>query len=125
MTRAALYAVALAVVFVVGVLVTRLTVTSGVGGYDGREQALAEQALDVSYIATGNPLLANAIVARRVVAVEAEAPGECTEPGFEANGAYPGHRATVRAYTLFRVPVARVNVTCGGAIWGVTMGLGA
>ncbi|MDT0631412.1 hypothetical protein [Rubrivirga litoralis] len=122
MMRAVLYAVAF---LIVGVLVTKLTTPSGVGGYEGRERALAEQALDASRIATGNPLLTTAIVARRVVAVEAEAPGECTEPGFEVNGAYPGYRATVRAYTLFRVPIAGIDVTCGGAVWGVTMGLSA
>ena len=122
MRRAVLYSVAF---LIVGALVTKLTTPSGAGRYDGRERALADQALDVSRMATRNPLLSAAIMSRRVVAVEPEGPGECTEPGFEVNGAYPGHRATVRAYTLFRVPVARVNVTCGGAVWGVAMGVGA
>ena len=107
---------------VVGVLVTKLTVPSGVGGYDGAERALAEEALSASYLMTDNPLVATAVVARRVVSVAPERPGECAEPGFAARGVHPGHKAEVVGYSLFRVPVVRVTVTCGGTVYGAAYG---
>ena len=111
-------------VFVVGLLVARLTVTSGVSGYAGAERALAEDALEASYLMADNPLVANAIVARRVVSVRPELPGDCTEPGFAAHGVHPGHKAEVVGYSIFRLPVVRVTVTCGGTVYEATYGLG-
>ncbi len=118
------FALALLAVLVVGALITKLTVTSGVHQFDGPERALADQALDAGRFMTDNPILEAAILARSVVSVETERPGDCMEPGFEINGAYPGHKASVRCYTLFRVPIARVSVTCGGAVYGVEHGIG-
>lgn len=122
MIRLAVFGLALVATLALGTVATRLTVTSGVGGYDGAERALAQEALSVSRFATDNPLVASAVVARRVVSVERERPGDCTELGFAAHGAYPGHKADVVGYPLFRVPVVRVAVTCGGTVWGTRYG---
>ena len=102
-----------------GIVVTRSTVDDGADRYEGPERALAEEALAMSRLATDNPILSGAVLARRVVSVEAERPGDCAEPAFAEEGAHPGHTAEVVGYTLFRVPIVRVTVTCGGATYRV------
>ena len=115
----ALPVLALVAVLAAGVLVTRSTVDEGADRFEGPERALAEEALTMSRLATDNPLLAGAVLARRVVSVEPERPGDCVDPAFAEQGAYPGHTAEVVGYTLFRVPIVRVTVTCGGATYRI------
>lgn len=119
MLRFLLASLATLAALVVGVFVTRQTVTDGTDRFDGPERALAEEALAVSHIMTDNPLLSGVILARRVVLVAPERPSDCTEPGFAADGVYPGHKAEVVGYTLFRLPITRVSVTCGGTVYGL------
>ena len=104
---------------IVGVVVPRWTVADGVDRFEGPERALAEEALALSRLATDHPVLARAVLARRVVSVEPERPGDCTDPAFAEGGAYPGHKAEVVGYTLLRIPMVRVHVTCGGATYTV------
>lgn len=111
-------AVLVAVAFV-GVSVTTRTVTDGTGRFEGPERALAEEALAMSHLATDNPLLARVVLARRVVSVEAEQPGDCTDAAFAEEGSYPGHKAEVFGYTVSRLPLVRVTITCGGAMCDV------
>ena len=115
--KALLAPIALVAVLAAGVLVTRSTVEDGADQFEGPERALAQEALAMSRLATDNPLLAGAVLARRVVSVEPERPGDCADPAFAEEGAYPGHTAEVVGYTLFRIPIVRVTVTCGGATY--------
>ena len=108
-----------ALVLAAGYAVPRRTVTDGLDRYEGRERVLAEEALTTSYYAIDKPLLSGTIIALRVVAVEPEGPGDCDDPAFAEGGAYPGHKAEVVGYTLFRTPVVRVHVTCGGATYRI------
>ena len=117
--RSLLVLIALVAVLALGVLVTRSTVEDGADRFEGPERALAGEALAMSHLATDNPLLAGAVLARRVVSVEPERPGDCADPAFAEEGAYPGHTAEVVGYALFRVPIVRVTVTCGGATYRV------
>ena len=111
--------IALVAVLAAGVLVTRSTVDDGANRFEGPERALAQEALAMSHLATDNPLLSVAVLARRVISVEPERPGDCADPAFAEAGAYPGHTAKVVGYTLFRLPIVRVTVTCGGAMYRV------
>lgn len=73
----------------------------------------------MSRFAVDSPFVRGAVLARRVVSVEPEGPGDCSDPGFAEQGAYPRQKAEVVGYTLFRVPIVRVHVTCGGAAYSV------
>ena len=119
MSRRLLGPLILLAALAVGVVLPRWTVTDGVDRFEGPERALAEEALAMSHLATDNPLLARAVLARRVTSVEAEKPGDCTDAAFAEEGVYPGHKAEVVGYTLFRLPLVRVTVTCGGSMYGV------
>ena len=117
--RALLLAAVSVAVLAAGVLVTRSTVDDGADQFEGPERALAQEALAMSRLATDNPLLSVAVLARRVVSVAPERPGDCADPAFAEEGVYPGHTAEVVGYTLFRAPIVRITVTCGGAMYRV------
>ena len=120
LTRAVLSLLLVAALLAAGVAVTRLTVTDGVAEFRGPERALAAEALGVSRFAIDHPLLRGAVVARRVASVEPERPGDCADPAAAEAGAHPGHAAEVVGYTLFRLPLVRVRVTCGGSAYSVS-----
>ena len=117
--RALLLVVASVAVLAAGGAVTWSTVDEGTDRFAGPERALAEDALATSRLATDNPLLSVAVLARRVVSVAPERPGDCADPAFAEEGVYPGHTAEVVGYTLFRAPIVRITVTCGGATYTV------
>lgn len=106
------------VVALLGVLLPRQLVGSGVDGFEGRERRMAEGALgDIAF--HGRPSLSLEPAPPTIVRWRVTAVGKC--PGTPSGRRFEqmikllgGYRAEVRAYGLFGIPRGEAVIACQG-----------
>lgn len=99
-----------------GLVVTRWTVDEGIDRFraDPVAHAIAGRAYMMAWVHRDNPIQRALAPAARVVAVERK-PGHCTRRGSPTpEPLLRDYTARVRFYTVFRLPMADVYLTCGG-----------
>ena len=99
-----------------GLFVTRWTVDAGIDRFraDPVEHAIAREAYLMAWVHRDNPIQRALAPAARVVAVERK-PGHCTRSeSLTPESPFRDYTARVRFYTVFRLPMANVYITCGG-----------